>query len=535
MTRFPLPRNGRLSRRRLLQGSAGLAATAAWPAGRGAAQTATPTAALPGRPGGSLTWALEQDPLNLVPYLGPTTFQMVGKEGLYDSLLAWDRDLNVVPALAESYETPDDRTYLFHLRRGVRFHDGKELDAEDVKYSIDLFMTPPPPEPPNTWIAVESTEVVDTYTVRINTSKPDPTIPGYLAWGRASGIMPKGANETLNLTVEANGTGPYRLVEFVPNDRVAMERNPDFWRPGLPYLDQLTIRVLPDEQSRLAALRSGEVDGGTFSADTALAVADDPSLTVLSGLISAPRVLQFAIRDGEVPWSDVRVRQAINAAIDRQAIADNVFGGEAVLSGPVPPGYGDWFIPPEELAEDFYVHDPDRARTLLAEAGYADGFGLEILANPTPREFVQTAEIIQAQLAEIGIEVSILPTEGGTLNTIVAQEGSFQGFVTQRGMRPDINGYVNNFWSGDSLYKVWFEGGWRNEEFDRLFEEGLVMTDQAARRPIYRRLQEIVLTEAPNVYLVQPNKFHIVRNRVKNMYVSFTDFLPGLREVWVED
>lgn len=543
----PDRRPDRVSRRRVL-GTAGRLVGGALAAGAlaagppaprsalaGQAGTPTPGGALPGKPGGALTWGLEQDPLHLIPYLGPTTFQMVGKEGLYDSLLAWDRDLNTVPALAESYETPDEETYVVRLRRGVKFHNGKELDAEDVKYSIDLFMTPPSPEPPNSWVAIVGTEVVDRYTVRVTTSKIDPTIPGYFAWGRATGIMPKGANETSNLTVEAIGTGPFRLVEFVPNDRVAMARNPDFWRPGLPYLDELTLRILPDEQTRLAALRSGEIDGGTFSADTALAVANDRSLTVLSGLISAPRVLQFAIKADPKPWSDVRVRQAISTAIDRQEIADKVFGGEAELTGPVPPGYGDWFVPPEELAATFYRHDLEAARGLLAEAGFGDGFPLAILANPVPREFVQTAEIIQAQLAEVGIEVSILPTETGTLNTLVAEEGNFEGYVTQRGMRPDISGYVNNFWSGDSLYQKWFAGGWRSDEFDRLFAQGLTITDQAQRKPLYRRMQEIVLTEAPNVYLVQPKKFHIVRNRVQNMYVSFTDFLPGLREAWVED
>ena len=487
--------------------------------------------------GGKVTWALDADPIHLVPYLAPSGSQMQGKEFIYDSLLAWDRDLNVVPALAESYTTPDELTYVFVLRQGVKFHNGKEMDAEDVKYSIDLFMKPPDPNPANTFVRIASTEVVDKYTVKVTTSAPDPTIPGYLAWSRQTAIIPIGTNEAIDLNTQAIGTGPFKLVEFVPGDRVVLERNPDFWRPGLPYIDELTLRVLADEQLRLAALRSGDIDGATLTRDIARTLEGDQSLSILSGLTSSPRVIQFTIRgDNPKPWHDVRVRQAVNAAINRQTFIDNIYGGAAVLTGPIPPGYGDWFIPPDELASTFYKHDVAAAQQLMTDAG-VDGFEVILQSISAPREYTQIAEIIKEQLEPLGIDVTVQPLEIGTFAQNVGT-AQYEWASTGRGMRGDPSGFVNDFRpqtaEGYDPASMFYEG-WYSAELDELYNQGLVLTDPAARKPIYRRIQEIILTEVPNMYTVQPEKFQVIRSRLKNMYVSFTDFNTGLREAWIEE
>jgi peptide/nickel transport system substrate-binding protein len=533
--------SSRLSRRELLERSALLAglgvggANGGLRAGSALAQDATPPAA--GVPGGKAVWALDFDPINLVPYLAPATVQMQGKEFLYDSLLAWDRDLNVVPALAESYTTPDNLTYVFKLRQGVKFHNGKEMDADDVKYSIDLFMTPPAPNAKNTNVLIQSTEVVDKYTVKVTTSSPDPTIPGYLAWGRQTGIIPKGANESMDLTTQAIGTGPYKLVEFVPGDRVVLTRNPDFWRAGLPYIDDLTLKVLADEQLRLAAIRSGDVDGCTLPRDLAQSLANNDSLTILSGPTAAPRVIQFKIKGQTDPWHDVRVRQAINAVVDRQDIIDKVYGGDAVMTGPIPPGYGDWFITPDELASTYYKTDLDKAKQLMADAGVS-GFKVELQAISDPRDYTQIAEIIQQQVKQIGIEVTVQPLEIGTFAANVGS-ANFEWASTGRGMRGDPSGFVNDFRpqtsAGFDPSSMFDKTGWYSAELADLYDKALQTTDPAARKPMYRRIQEIILTEVPNMYTVQPKKFQVTRSRLKNMYVSFTDFNSGLREAWVED
>jgi len=529
----PTPRGGApTSAAPATAATSGSPVAAASPATTGATTTGAP-AALPGKKGGKLVWALDSDPVNLIPYGGVSTTNMWGKEFIYDSLLAWDKDLKVIPALAESYDQPDATSYVFHLRKGVKFHDGKELDAEDVKYSFDMMKAPPAPGIKWQWFAYNGIEVVDKYTAKLTLPMPDPTVPGILAWSRYTPIVTKGAFEKLNVNSQAVGTGPYKLVEFVPNDHVTLTRNPDFWRPGLPYLDDIILKVLPDEQSRLAALRSGAIDGGTFSPDTAQIAKNDKSLTQLTGLVSSPKVIQFTLKPEKKPWNDVRVRQAINMSVDRQTIIDNVFGGNAELSGPVPPGYGDWFVPASDLMSKYYKVDVAGAKKLMADAGFAQGFPVTLQSISAPRYYTQIAEIVREQLKPIGIDVTVQPLEIGTFAKNNG-DGTYDWQSTGRGMRGDISGFVNDFNKGTGNYKVWFEGGYDNPELDQLSTTGLQTTDQAKRVPIYRRIQEIILTEVPNLYTVQDKKIQIVRNRVKNMYVSFTDFNTGLREAWVE-
>ena len=353
--------------------------------------------------------------MNLIPFGAVSTSNMWGKEFMYDSLLEWDRNLNIRPALAESFETPDANTYIFKLRKGVKFHDGKELDADDVKYSLETMLNPPPPGIKNLPFSFTNIEAVDKYTAKLTLAKADPSIPGVMAWARYTPIVPAGALQKINPASQGIGTGPYKLVEFVPNDRVVFTRNPDFWKPGLPYFDDITLKVLPDEQSRLAALRSGAIDGGTFTADVAQTAKNDRNLSILTGLFAAPRVAQFTIKGGEKkPWSDVRVRQAMNLAVNRADIIDKVYGGEAELTGPIPPGYGDWFIPPSELASTFYKQDVAAAKKLMTDAGFGSGFPITLQAISAPRDFTQIAEILREQLKAIGINVTVQPLEIGT-------------------------------------------------------------------------------------------------------------------------
>ncbi|MDF3040643.1 MAG: extracellular solute-binding protein family 5, partial [Thermomicrobiales bacterium] len=381
---------------------------------------------------GSITWALESDPANLIPFGGVSSANMWGKELMYDSLLEWDRDLQIQPALAESYEVNDDATsYTFTLRQGVLFHNGQEMTANDVKYSFETALSPPAPGIEVAFLAnIASVEAVDDYTVTITMSKSDPTLPGVLAWSRYTPIVPAGIGDQINWLSEGIGTGPYRLVEYVSNDRVVYTCNEDYWKPGIPCIRDVTLKVLTDEQSRVAALRSGEIDGGTLTADVARTLENDESLQILEGLFAAPRVIQFNTTQ-DVPWRDVRVRQAINLAIDRQEIIDNVYGGSAELSGAIPPGYGDWSLPEERLQE-LYTPNLEQAMALMQEAGLQDGFDVTLQAIAAPREFTQIAEIVREQLRPLNINVTVEPLEIGTFATNIG-DGTFQWASTGRG------------------------------------------------------------------------------------------------------
>ena len=499
---------------------------------------AATTAAAAGSPkiGGVLTWGMEFPPVNMIPFGGISQGQVLSKEMLYDSLVEWDKDLIVKPAIAESWETPDDKTWIWHLRKGLKFHDGSEVTADDVKYSIELQANPPPPGVKvGQYPKIASVDVVDKYTAKFNMTGPDPTVLGYLAWARYSPIIPKGLYDKINVLTNGIGTGPFKLKEFVENDRIVNVRNTDFWKPGQPYLDGLTFKVLPDESSRVAALRSGAIDGCVITPDTAKQLANDPTITVYKGPVSAPRVLQFTIKGDAKPWNKKEVRQAISKGIDRQRIIDNVYAGQAVYTGPVPPGYGDWFISPDELSKGTQKYDPDGAKKLLATAGFPNGFDILLYTISAPNDYTQIGEVVKENLAKIGINVAVQPEEIGSISKRVG-DGSFDFLATGRGMRPDVTGHVVDFGRPNAGgAKAWFgEKGWSNAEASTLFEQMLVNLDSKTRHDQARRLQDIVLDEVPHVYLVQPYVFNAVRSYVKNHYVSFTNFNVSLRTVWID-
>src|SRR5207302_91976 len=239
-------------------------APAAAPTTAPAAQPAPTTASAPaaaGAPkrGGKVTWAVPALP-NALPsgaIAQPPTHVL-----MYGSLLDWDRQLKAQPSLAESLQIADDKTYVFKLRQGVKFHDGSEVTAEDVKYSLDLHKTPPAPGQAFAFYPkIASIEAVDKYTVKINLTDPDPALVGYATWTRYSNIMPKGMFDRVNILTQGIGTGPYKLQEFVPDDHALLVRNQDFWnRDGAGFIDEITLKVLADDQARVAGLRSGAVD-----------------------------------------------------------------------------------------------------------------------------------------------------------------------------------------------------------------------------------------------------------------------------------
>jgi peptide/nickel transport system substrate-binding protein len=504
-----------------------LANTAAAPA-----NTPVPAVKAP-KKGGLMTWGLEVAQGNLVPFGAISQGQVDSTEMLYDGLVEWDKDLLIKPAVAESWETPDDKTWIWHLRKGVKFHDGTEITADDVKYSIELQANPPPPGiKVGSYPKIASVDVVDKYTVKFNMTGPDPTTLGYLAWTRYSRIIPKDYYTKANPLITGIGTGPYKLTEYVDNDRVVNVRNADFWKPGLPYLDGLTLKVLTDETARVAALRAGQIDGCVISADTAKTLKNDPNIVTYRGPISAPKVLQFTLKGGK-PWDKKEVRQAMSMAINRQDIIDKVFSGEALLTGPVPPGYGDWYIQPDELAKGVFKYDVAGAKAKLAAAGFPNGFDITLHAISAPAYYTQIGEIVKEQLKLIGINVSVVAEELALIAQRVGN-GNFDFLATGRGMRGDVTGHLVDFGRTSAANgKVWFPA-WKNEEMEKLYEQLAVNLDVPSRHTQARRIQDLVLDEVPHIYLVQDFQFQATRSYVKDHYVSFTTFNVALRTDWFD-
>ena len=526
-----------LNRRDLLV-KAGVVGAGAVAAGSlaGAAAAAPKRIGATPKKGGKLTFALEQDPVHIAPFGAILTSNHWGKEPMYESLIEWDAKLNQRPALAQSWKVVDPKTVDFTLKRGVRFHNGKEVTAADVKYSVEGWLNPPLPgsvTTVNQVPSIESAEVRSKYVVRIKLKKPDARLFGFLAWTRYSAIVPEGMYQQVNAGREGIGTGPFRLTSFTPGQGTEYQAYTNYRKKGLPYLSQLSLPTMPDEQARIAALRAGAIDGATLSADGAKTFQGNSNFTVLRGLTAAFRELQMTQKAGEdKPWHDVRVRQAVNFAINRQQIIDRVYNGFGEFSGHVPPGYGPWPLTRAELRNNYEKFNLAKARTLMRQAGFGNGFEVTMSTFSTPLDFGQVAAVIKSQLDQIGINVNIKAEEPGTFATNNGA-GRFDWDLTARGMRGDVDGYTSEFNPANAIYKVWYPQ-YKNVRMWRLVGNGFITLDDKKRLAMYKELQKILLTELLQVPLVAVSKFQVVRKRVKNMYVAFSDFNTGLKTAWVE-
>ncbi|MFN0154910.1 MAG: ABC transporter substrate-binding protein [Gaiella sp.] len=527
---------GGITRRDALKKAAVVAAGAAAAGSLAGSARASSTRSGQIRRGGKLTWALEQDPVHVAPFGAILTANHWGKQASYDSLVEWDKDLNLKPALAQSWKiAADQKSITFNLRKGVKFHNGKELDAGDVKYSVEKMLNPPLPgsvATVNQVPAFAGVDVVSKYVARLNLKARDARVFGFLAWGRYSPIVPAGLYDQINAAREAIGTGPYRMVNFVPNDRVELEANRSFWKQGQPYMDAMTLKTLPDEQARIAALRAGAIDGATLSVDGANAVRNDANLLVLRGGTAAFRELQFTIKGDPKPWHDVRVRQAVNFAINRKAILDIVYNGAGNYSGIVPPGYGPWPLTQTELKTKYQKHDLPKARALMKQAGQENGFTVKLSTFSTPLDFQQVASVIKSQLKAINIEVEIVAQEPGTFAANNGT-GNFEWDLTARGMRGDVDGYLSEYNPANAIYQRWYPL-WKNVKVWRAVGNGKITLDPDKRLPLYKQAQILLQNDVPQIGLVQVNKYQVVNRRVQGMYVAFDDFNTGLRNtVWL--
>jgi len=485
--------------------------------------------------GGTIIWGQDVDPGHIAPFGGILTANHQGNELIYDSLLEWDPKLNIRNALIESYDVVNPKRIDWTLKKGLKFSNGKEMTAADVKYSFDLQANPPLPGSVASltqFPSIESTQALSKYKLRMNLKAPDARIYGYLAWGRYSSVVPEGMYQQLDPAVDGIGTGPFKLDgKYVPNSGLTVVRNPNFWKKGLPYLDSIQYKVITDEQARVSALRAGAIHGATVTADSAAALNGANGLTVLHGLNASFRELQFTIKQGETkPWHDKRVRQAVSFAINRQNIIDKVYGGFGQYSGHVAAGYGPWPLSADELKSNYEKYDLPKAKSLMKAAG-SSGFNVT-MSTFSLVDYAAMSALIKSDLAQIGINVNIAAQDSATF---AARNGvgNFEWDLTGRGMRGDPDGYVNEYHPASTSYRAWFPGYKGNTKMFRLIGNGRIVLDTKKRLPMYHELDKVLMDEMLEVPLVSFSKFQVVSNRLKNMYVAFSDFNPGLRTAYL--
>ncbi|MCP3027905.1 ABC transporter substrate-binding protein [Halobacillus sp. A5] len=471
--------------------------------------------------------ANDQEPAGLDPHKTPAHSSVRIYSKIYEGLVSLDENMEIEGQLAESWDQPNDDTYVFNLVEGVQFHNGREMTAEDVKYSFERILD----EETASHIAsyfnmVDSIEVVDDYTVQFNLSEPSASFLNNLTNASAA-IVPEELVEENDgdLQQVAEGTGPFTFVEWVPDSKVTLEKNEDYYIEGQPKLDTVSYYTMKEEASRLSAIRTGEVDMTTVGAKSSSLLEDQENVEVIDYQSLEYSYVGFNV-DKE-PFNDEKVRQALSLATDRDKVTEIVWDGDAEQSGPVAPSMGEWPIDVTEA--ELYNRDIEKAKELLAEAGYENGFETEITTASTYPDMVDTAQLLQQQWAEIGVEASINQIEWGEYIDVWS-DTSADVLIGRNGSGTDPDRSLNYFFHTEGSANVWnFSDG----DYDQLVEEAEMESDQEARKEMYVEAQEEIINLSPNLFLVSPKNYVAVNESVAD-YTPYAHNAEDIVEVTKE-
>ncbi len=501
------------------------------------APAAAPKAAEPPASGGKIVIGQDVAPVNLDVQRSGSFPSVEAFEHIYESLARFDENLQVQPSLAESWETPDPTTYTFHLRRGVKWHNGREFVASDVVFWHQRVSDPKIGSPDRpTFSPIEQVEALDDYTARMKLKKPFASLIPSLAAMRGSGIPNRETVEQHgDLTTHAVGTGPYKLAEYVPNDYTRYVRNPDYWVKGLPLIDEITLKVMPEEDQRIAALRAGQIHIGSLSAVGAQRLANEKSVTVMQSPKAQLWMVQMNAQ--KKPWDDIRVRKALSMAIDRRAIVEKAAQGAGVLSGPVPTGHTDWYIPEDKLP---YRQDIEGAKKLLAEAGYPNGLKATIKTSNAYREMVASSVEIKNQLQAVGIDLTVEQLEwtqllkvqavAGDPNTIPDYELTTSRFI----FFPDPDGYIGRFTPERNAIISSSATALQDDRITQLLDMAEATTDHAERKKLYDEAQMRMMNDVLNaLWVFNGSQIDGVSNALKGYKQSFTGYRYLIRQAWL--
>jgi peptide/nickel transport system substrate-binding protein len=480
--------------------------------------------------GGILRAGMQADPVGLDPHVTQATSTRNQLENVYDTLVAFDPSGKIVPALATRWTTSKDGlTWTFTLRGDVKFHNGRAFEASDVVYSLNRIKDPATKSPRSgDFELVKSVTAPSKTTAVITLSKPFSPLLSKLAFS-LNVIVPREAAATLN--TRPVGTGPFTFVEYVPQTRMVLRKNPNFWGKDakgnrLPYLDGITYSYLPDATARVTALRTGNVDWIEYVPSTAIATLKaDANVNVLGGPAANYRALFFNV--AQKPLDNPKVRRAIAYAINTQEIVDVALLGVGGLAsaGTVFP-QGSYYAAPDAA---YGKPNLDRARALLKEAGYPNGFTLDLKVTSTYDFLRVPAEIIQAQLAPLGIKVNITALEWSVyLPDVLAKK--YSATILGESGQGDPDDYLYTPFASDSGGNL---TNFKDATIDRWLDQGRQVADPAARKKLYADVQKRLVELSPMVFLYSSTQYEAARKAVRG-YQHFpnTSYI-GLRSAWL--
>jgi peptide/nickel transport system substrate-binding protein len=478
--------------------------------------------------GGTLRVGFYIEAATMDPHLSGSKIDRQVYHNIYEPLVTLDTKLGIKPGLAESWTQPDAKTLVFKLRRGVKFHDGTDFNAEAAKFNFERMKTEPKSVRKGEVANIDTVEIVDSHTIRVNLKKPDAALLATLTDRAGMMVSPKVVQERgveLGRNAKGAGTGPFEFVEWVKDSHLVIKRHDAYWnKQGGPYLERVRYRPIPDDVVKLQSLQSGEIDVMDYvqPRDVA-AVKADKNLVV----VDVPSLADFAyqLNTTRPPFNSKPLRQAVAYALDLEQIVKGVWLNVGVpANGPIPPtswAY-DKSIPPIK-------RDVAKAKAKLAEGGQPGGFTFTLTTNNIPIS-VQEAEVMQAQLAEAGITAKVKLVDSATLISD-GNNKSFEMISFQWSGRPDPDGNTYQFlrttpgtsfnWSGIS-----------NPQIDALLDRTRELSNQAERRKLYSELTKLLQDELPMIFIVHPIEPKAFSPRVQN-YEAIPDGMMRFKDVWL--
>lgn len=501
--------------------------------------------------GGTLVMVVQPEPPTLASY--QSTSGPIGQvtSKVYEGLLEYDFKLHPIPGLAQSWTvSPDGKTITFKLQPGVKFHDGQPFTSADVQFTIMDVLKKIHPRGINTFRAVQAVDTPDPMTAVFKLSEPAPYMLMALS-GYESPMLPKHIFGTGDINNHPNankpiGTGPYKFVEWQKGQYMRFDRNPDYWKKGRPYLDRIVARFIGDGGTRAAALETGEVQIGGFSAILPLDVKRLQALPQIGvttkGYEMQSPIVELDMNTRVKPFDNVKVRQAIAYAIDRKFIIDNIwFGFGKPATGPISSNFKANGLFTADVRNYNVPNGVDMANKLLDEAGYprkADGTRFEIVHDITPygEEWRRFGEYMQQQLAKVGIKVTLRYEDVPTWLRRVYTNYDFM--LTSNWIQTladPVIGVHRLYHSGSIKAGTVFvnDSGWSSKETDDLMNKATVEVDPARRGELYHQFQKDVVEASPLVYVMELDFVTVYNKKVHDWLVSPLGMYSSFDQAWL--
>jgi peptide/nickel transport system substrate-binding protein len=458
-------------------------------------------------PTGEAKIALAAEPNTFDPHLTVGRNTQIFIANVYDGLTARDGQGNLVPALAESWKRLNPTTWQFALRKGVKFHNGDDFNADCVKFTLDRATNPETKATISSELStIAGTEIVDAFTVNVATKTPDFLLPVRL--GELFGLMlsPKHTNAAGKeaIAIKPNGTGPFKLVTWAKNERLVLEANESYWR-GAPKVKTLVVRPILEDAARVAALQAGEVDLIAPIPHVRIAELQRNDKLVIK-TIAAPRIFHVTIDVRKPPFDSVKVRQALNYAVDVNAILKTLYFGHGTRLATVVDKGALGYDPSVQP----YPYDPAKAKALLAEAGFPNGFEVEFDSfTGSIADHSKPAEAIVGYLQKVGIRAKANVFEFSAFGPRRVQNKTAPLFIYSIG-----NAYLEPSW----VIRWMTQGGlgmhYKNARLDEMLTRIEATDDPKKRAPQYSDVQKLLKDEAPFIFLYQADAAFGMSTRV---------------------